>query len=173
MVRTKADGVPGTYRKVVASRAPRKVLGSSTSANNSTSFSSRKENKYAGGNPVCVRPTPKWQKGIGEFFRLSPKDSEKENRISEEAGSSGLGKAKRKSLPCTSQDPVILQRPRSEPRPRRSDQRGQGDGGQAQFGAAASGAAPTHADLFVRSYNQHTSSFGPNHNDRLCLSVNS
>ena len=54
------------------------------------------ENKYAGGNPVCVRPTPKWQKGIGEFFRLSPKDSEKENRIPEEAGSSGLGKAKRK-----------------------------------------------------------------------------
>ena len=54
------------------------------------------ENKYAGGNPVCVRPTPKWQKGIGEFFRLSPKDSEKENRIPEEAGSSGLGKGKRK-----------------------------------------------------------------------------
>nr|XP_055176215.1 PCNA-associated factor isoform X3 [Nyctereutes procyonoides] len=97
MVRTKADSVPGTYRKVVASRAPRKVLGSSTSATNSTSLSSRKvENKYAGGNPVCVRPTPKWQKGIGEFFRLSPKDSEKENRIPEEAGSSGLGKAKRK-----------------------------------------------------------------------------
>uniref|UniRef100_A0A9L0R9W8 PCNA-associated factor n=1 Tax=Equus caballus TaxID=9796 RepID=A0A9L0R9W8_HORSE len=96
MVRTKADSVPGTYRKVVASRAPRKVLGSSTSATNSTSLSSRKaENKYAGGNPVCVRPTPKWQKGIGEFFRLSPKDSEKENRIPEEAGSSGLGKAKR------------------------------------------------------------------------------
>ncbi|ELK05341.1 PCNA-associated factor isoform X2 [Pteropus alecto] len=100
MVRTKADNVPGTYRKVVASRAPRKVLGSSTSATNSTSPSSRKaENKYAGGNPVCVRPTPKWQKGIGEFFRLSPKDSEKENRIPEEAGSSGLGKAKRKVCP--------------------------------------------------------------------------
>ncbi|XP_059274500.1 PCNA-associated factor isoform X1 [Mustela nigripes] len=97
MVRTKADSAPGTYRKVVASRAPRKVLGSSTSATNSTSPSSRKvENKYAGGNPVCVRPTPKWQKGIGEFFSLSPKDSEKENRIPEEAGSSGLGKAKRK-----------------------------------------------------------------------------
>uniref|UniRef100_A0A8C2NQY2 PCNA-associated factor n=1 Tax=Capra hircus TaxID=9925 RepID=A0A8C2NQY2_CAPHI len=98
MVRTKADSVPGRYRKVVASRAPRKVLGSSTSAN-STPLSSRKvENKYAGGNPVCVRPTPKWQKGIGEFFRLSPKDSEKENRIPEEAGSSGLGKAKRNLL---------------------------------------------------------------------------
>uniref|UniRef100_A0A8C8XBM2 PCNA-associated factor n=1 Tax=Panthera leo TaxID=9689 RepID=A0A8C8XBM2_PANLE len=97
MVRTKADSVPGTYRKVVASRAPRKVLGSSTSASNSASLSSRKvENKYAGGNPVCVRPTPKWQKGIGEFFGLSPKDSDKENRIPEEAGSSGLGKAKRK-----------------------------------------------------------------------------
>ncbi|KAM7159344.1 PCNA-associated factor isoform 1-T1 [Molossus nigricans] len=96
MVRTKAGSVPGTYRKVVASRAPRKVLGSSTSATNSTSPSSRKaESKYARGNPVCVRPTPKWQKGIGEFFRLSPKDSEKENRIPEEAGSSGLGKGKR------------------------------------------------------------------------------
>uniref|UniRef100_A0A8C9DDL8 PCNA-associated factor n=1 Tax=Prolemur simus TaxID=1328070 RepID=A0A8C9DDL8_PROSS len=43
MVRTKADSVPGTYRKVVASRAPRKVLGSSTSATNSASISSRKE----------------------------------------------------------------------------------------------------------------------------------
>ncbi|XP_025245326.1 PCNA-associated factor isoform X1 [Theropithecus gelada] len=104
MVRTKADSVPGTYRKVVAARAPRKVLGSSTSATNSTPVSSRKaENKYAGGNPVCVRPTPKWQKGIGEFFRLSSKDSEKENQIPEEAGSSGLGKAKR------NQEPPILQ----------------------------------------------------------------
>uniref|UniRef100_A0A7N9CTN0 PCNA-associated factor n=1 Tax=Macaca fascicularis TaxID=9541 RepID=A0A7N9CTN0_MACFA len=42
MVRTKADSVPGTYRKVVAARAPRKVLGSSTSATNSTPVSSRK-----------------------------------------------------------------------------------------------------------------------------------
>uniref|UniRef100_UPI00148684CF PCNA-associated factor n=1 Tax=Arvicanthis niloticus TaxID=61156 RepID=UPI00148684CF len=57
------------------------------------------ENKYAGGNPVCVRPTPKWQKGIGEFFRLSPKDSKKENQIPVEAGSSGLGKTKRKACP--------------------------------------------------------------------------
>uniref|UniRef100_A0A2K5EAT9 PCNA-associated factor n=1 Tax=Aotus nancymaae TaxID=37293 RepID=A0A2K5EAT9_AOTNA len=73
MVRTKADSVPGTYRKA--------------------------ENKYAGGNPVCVRPTPKWQKGIGEFFRMSSKDSEKENCIPEEAGSSGLGKAKKKACP--------------------------------------------------------------------------
>uniref|UniRef100_A0A8C7ETZ7 PCNA-associated factor n=1 Tax=Neovison vison TaxID=452646 RepID=A0A8C7ETZ7_NEOVI len=104
MVRTKADSAPGSYRKVVASRAPRKVLGSSTSATNSTSPSSRKvENKYAGGNPVCVRPTPKWQKGIGEFFSLSPKDSEKENRIPEEAGSSGLGKAKRNQEPMMQQ----------------------------------------------------------------------
>uniref|UniRef100_A0AAA9TVD8 PCNA-associated factor n=4 Tax=Bos TaxID=9903 RepID=A0AAA9TVD8_BOVIN len=43
MVRTKANSVPGSYRKVVASRAPRKVLGSSTSAANSTPLSSRKE----------------------------------------------------------------------------------------------------------------------------------
>ncbi|XP_048188913.1 PCNA-associated factor-like isoform X1 [Perognathus longimembris pacificus] len=100
MVRTKADSAPSTYRKVVTSCAPRKVLGSSTSAINNPSPSSRKaENKYAGGNPVCVRPTPKWQKGIGEFFRLSPKGSEKENQIPEEAGPSGLGKTKKRTCP--------------------------------------------------------------------------
>ncbi|XP_008570337.1 PREDICTED: PCNA-associated factor-like isoform X1 [Galeopterus variegatus] len=100
MLWTKADTVPGTYRKVVASRAPRKVLGSSTSAINSTTLSLTKaENKYAGGNPVCVRPTPKRQKGTSKFFRSSPKDSEKENQIPEEVRSSGLGKAKRKACP--------------------------------------------------------------------------
>lgn len=46
-----------------------------------------------------MRPTPKWQKGIGEFFRLSPKESKKENQAPEEAGTSGLGKAKRKACP--------------------------------------------------------------------------
>ncbi|XP_057585951.1 PCNA-associated factor-like isoform X1 [Hippopotamus amphibius kiboko] len=105
MVRTRADGVPGSYRKAVASRASRKVLVSSTSAADSMPLSLRKaENKYAGGNTVYVRPTPKWQKGIGEFFRLSPKESEKENRIPEEAGSSGLGKAKRKACPLPLDD---------------------------------------------------------------------
>ncbi|XP_070275445.1 PCNA-associated factor-like isoform X1 [Myotis yumanensis] len=105
MVRTRAYSCLGTYRKVVAARAPRKVLGSSTSATNFTSPSWRKaENKYARGNPVCVRPTPKRQKGIGEFFRLSPKDSDKENRIPEEVGSSGLGKGKRKVHPLPPDD---------------------------------------------------------------------
>lgn len=99
MVRTKANYVPGAYRKAVASQAPRKVLGSSTFVTNSSSSSRKAENKYAGGNPVCVRPTPKWQKGIGEFFRLSPKESKKENQAPEEAGTSGLGKAKRKACP--------------------------------------------------------------------------
>ncbi|XP_007532407.2 PCNA-associated factor isoform X2 [Erinaceus europaeus] len=98
MVRTKADSAPATYRKVVTSRAPRKVLGASSSAPNSGSPSSRRgESKYAGGNPVCVRPTPKWQKGIGEFFSLAPKDSEKENWIPEDSESSCLGKANRKA----------------------------------------------------------------------------
>ncbi|XP_062943300.1 PCNA-associated factor-like isoform X2 [Cynocephalus volans] len=41
MVRTKADSVPGTHRKVVASQAPRRVLGSSTSATNSMLLSSK------------------------------------------------------------------------------------------------------------------------------------
>ncbi|KAE8617391.1 hypothetical protein XENTR_v10009058 [Xenopus tropicalis] len=110
MVRTKADSAgssasSGSYRKAVAARAPRKTFGSSSSGSNHvTSPTGKKsESKYAGGNPVCVRPTPTWQKGIGEFFG-SPSTSqpEKENRIpsdDEEAGGSGAGKAPRKSRP--------------------------------------------------------------------------
>ncbi|MEE6524105.1 hypothetical protein FKM82_023340 [Ascaphus truei] len=106
MVRTKADSAgSGSYRKAVAARAPRKAFGSSPSTSNpATSPSGKKsDGKYAGGNPVCVRPAPTWQKGIGEFFG-SPSTSplEKENRVpsdGEEAGGSGLGKARRKTRP--------------------------------------------------------------------------
>uniref|UniRef100_A0A8C6HSI8 PCNA-associated factor n=1 Tax=Mus spicilegus TaxID=10103 RepID=A0A8C6HSI8_MUSSI len=87
------------YQKALASQAPRKVPGSSTFVTNSSSSSRKAENKYAGGNPVCVRPTPKWQKGIWEIFRLSPKESKEESQIPEGAGSSGLGKATRKACP--------------------------------------------------------------------------
>uniref|UniRef100_A0A8C9QQW5 Uncharacterized protein n=1 Tax=Spermophilus dauricus TaxID=99837 RepID=A0A8C9QQW5_SPEDA len=38
----KADSIPSTYRKVVASQAPKKVLGPSISATNCTWLSSRK-----------------------------------------------------------------------------------------------------------------------------------
>ncbi|XP_063169956.1 PCNA-associated factor [Candoia aspera] len=102
MVRTKATcgGTAGAYRKVVAARAPRKVLGSGP-ANVSPSPTSRKaESKYAGGNPVCVRPTPPWQKGIGEFFRQTPNLLEKENQNSEEEpGCSEIGKRRKKARP--------------------------------------------------------------------------
>ncbi|EDL35879.1 mCG49332 [Mus musculus] len=63
MVRTKANYVPGAYRKALASQAPRKVPGSSTFVTSSSSSSRKAENKYAGGNPVCVRPTPKKASG--------------------------------------------------------------------------------------------------------------
>ncbi|XP_064373749.1 PCNA-associated factor isoform X2 [Dromaius novaehollandiae] len=95
MVRTKADGGGGgTYRKVVAARAPRKVLGSS-SANAGPSSSPqplarRAEGRYAGGNPVCVRPTPAWQRGIGEFLRRPQKENQAPG--GEAAGSSGAAR---------------------------------------------------------------------------------
>uniref|UniRef100_A0A671PQK4 PCNA-associated factor n=1 Tax=Sinocyclocheilus anshuiensis TaxID=1608454 RepID=A0A671PQK4_9TELE len=71
MVRTKADSVPGAYRKAVAASAPRKSLGASGSVNAHSSGAQSgtpAKGKYAGGNPVCLRPTPTWQKGIGDFF---------------------------------------------------------------------------------------------------------
>ncbi|XP_043933425.1 PCNA-associated factor [Protopterus annectens] len=107
MVRTKADCASGSYRKAVAAKAPRKTFGSASTSNSLTSPSGKKsENKYAGGNPVCVRPIPKWQKGIGEFFG-SPSKTEKENRNpsdDEEAGGSGLGKAPRKARPLPEEE---------------------------------------------------------------------
>lgn len=60
------------------------------------------KNKYAGGNSVCPRPTPTWQKGIGDFFGGPPRKPEKENQRpqeaedDEEAGGSGMSKASRK-----------------------------------------------------------------------------
>ncbi|XP_032089257.1 PCNA-associated factor-like [Thamnophis elegans] len=102
MVRTKANcgGTSGAYRKVVAARAPRKALVSGQ-VNVSSSPASRKgESKYAGGNPVCVRPTPTWQKGIGEFFRQTPNRREKENHNSEEEpGCSEIGKRRKRARP--------------------------------------------------------------------------
>ncbi|KAM9377160.1 PCNA-associated factor isoform 1-T2 [Pholidichthys leucotaenia] len=107
MVRTKADNVPASYRKAVAASAPRKSLGasSSNSSSSSSQSSTPAKNKYAGGNPVCPRPTPTWQKGIGHFFGGPPM---KENREpvddGEEAGGSGMSKASRKSRPLPPED---------------------------------------------------------------------
>uniref|UniRef100_A0A673I7U5 PCNA-associated factor n=1 Tax=Sinocyclocheilus rhinocerous TaxID=307959 RepID=A0A673I7U5_9TELE len=58
------------------------------------------KSKYAGGNPVCPRPTPLWQKGIGDFFG-GPSRKENLHPVSdeEEAGGSGVTKAPRKSRP--------------------------------------------------------------------------
>ncbi|GCB74313.1 hypothetical protein scyTo_0003402 [Scyliorhinus torazame] len=99
MVRTKADGPSvstGSYRKAVAARAPRKALGCTSTANISLTSPGKKEGKYAGGNPVCPRPTPKWQKGIGEFFGGPSKQPEKENTVpsDDEASSSKAGTSK-------------------------------------------------------------------------------
>lgn len=51
---------------------------------------------------MCPRPTPTWQKGIGDFFGGPPRKPEKENQRpqeaddEEEAGGSGMSKASRK-----------------------------------------------------------------------------
>ena len=46
---------------------------------------------------MCPRPTPTWQKGIGDFFGGPCREPEKENQLpqsdDEEAGGSGVSKA--------------------------------------------------------------------------------
>jgi len=46
---------------------------------------SGKAGRYVGGNPVCARPTPEWQKGISSFMKKVPDkdvkpDAEDENQ---------------------------------------------------------------------------------------------
>ncbi|GAB1601487.1 PCNA-associated factor-like [Argonauta hians] len=72
MVRTRADGC-ASVRKAVAARAPRKSLGPCTSSADPASPTS---NKYSGGNPVCARPTPDWQKNITKFFKSNNVNNE-------------------------------------------------------------------------------------------------
>ncbi|KAM9854205.1 PCNA-associated factor [Aulostomus maculatus] len=106
MVRTKADSVPASYRKAVAASAPRKSLGSSsTNSSSSGQAATPAKSKYAGGNPVCPRPTPTWQRGIGDFFGGPSRKPEKENQRpqevedGEEPGGSGVSKTIRKCRP--------------------------------------------------------------------------
>ncbi|XP_043536457.1 PCNA-associated factor [Chiloscyllium punctatum] len=97
MVRTKADSPStstGSFRKAVAARAPRKALGCASTANVSLTSPGKKENKYAGGNPVCPRPTPKWQKGIGEFFGPFKQPGKENTEPSDISSSSKAGTSK-------------------------------------------------------------------------------
>ncbi|XP_068814806.1 PCNA-associated factor isoform X1 [Struthio camelus] len=96
MVRTKAGGGGGggTYRKVVAARAPRKVLGSSSvNAGPPPPPAKRAESRPVGGNPVRVRPTPAWQRGIGEFLRR-PQKEKAAAAGGEAAGGSGAARVR-------------------------------------------------------------------------------
>lgn len=46
-------------------------------------------NKYGGGNVVCPRPVPDWQKGISNFFPKSPMGKGKENHEPDIVGLGG------------------------------------------------------------------------------------
>uniref|UniRef100_A0A8C4Z4P4 PCNA-associated factor n=1 Tax=Gadus morhua TaxID=8049 RepID=A0A8C4Z4P4_GADMO len=100
MVRTKADSVPGSYRKGNGGPGSRLTW--------LTLVVSPAKGKYAGGNPVCPRPTPDWQKGIGDFFGGPGRVPEKENQLplveEGEAGGSGTSKASRRSRPLPEEE---------------------------------------------------------------------
>ncbi|XP_064013159.1 PCNA-associated factor [Pogoniulus pusillus] len=93
MVRTKADS-GRSYRKVVVARAPRKVLGSS-GVNAGPSPAAKRG--AAPRNPVCLRPAPAWQRGIGEFLQRSR--TEKRAPCGEQAAGRGLRAAAKRACP--------------------------------------------------------------------------
>ncbi|XP_074455819.1 PCNA-associated factor [Larus michahellis] len=101
MARTKACG--GAGRKVLVARAPRKVLGCSSLNAGPSPAAKKGEGRRVGGNPVCPRPVPAWQKGIGAFLRLPQKENREPG--GEAAESSGLGPAATKA-PLLPSDPA-------------------------------------------------------------------
>uniref|UniRef100_H2YWF4 PCNA-associated factor n=1 Tax=Ciona savignyi TaxID=51511 RepID=H2YWF4_CIOSA len=77
MVRTKASVTSAAIR-ASAAKAPRKNFTASSS-HSSVDFSSPSGKKNnVGGNPVCPRPTPDWQKPIATFFQSKPTKSQSE-----------------------------------------------------------------------------------------------
>ncbi|TRY56955.1 hypothetical protein DNTS_023887 [Danionella cerebrum] len=116
MVRTKADGGSGSYRKAVAASAPRKSLGASGSATVKSPRTGKSGKKgYTPRAPVYSWPTPTWQKGIGQFLKPGPseKDGEHPEQVSpneeedgdeEEAGVSGASAAPRRARPIIDDD---------------------------------------------------------------------
>ncbi|XP_059164778.1 PCNA-associated factor-like [Physella acuta] len=88
MVRTKADGC-SSGRKALGAQAPRKSFsGASSSTGSSDGGSPAGKGKYAGGNPVCPRPTPDWQKGISTFFTKPSGSSPSKSQSSQDSKSS-------------------------------------------------------------------------------------
>lgn len=68
MARTKANSAG---RKAAGAKAPRKQVGGSSAGSSfgsPTSSGVSKNRNGVGGNPVKWWPSPKWQKGIGDFF---------------------------------------------------------------------------------------------------------
>ncbi|GFO34466.1 pcna-associated factor [Plakobranchus ocellatus] len=100
MVRTKADGCSSS-RKVVVGQASRKSLGGGSSSSSADGGSPAGKGKYAGGNPVCVRPTPDWQKGITSFFG-KPSTSSSSSESSSSPSSSQESVITDESSPSTS-----------------------------------------------------------------------
>jgi len=91
MVRTRADN--GMRKAIGAKVSNPKSLGGGGSGGGSSSQGQsprggKAVSKYAGGNTVCDRPTPEWQKGIGGFLVKKPASSADDNNheIKQELG---------------------------------------------------------------------------------------
>lgn len=64
-------------RRVGSKSSKKESRASSNSSSNNASVGSGSSNYNKGGNPVCQRETPEWQKPITTFFKKA--EAEKEN----------------------------------------------------------------------------------------------
>uniref|UniRef100_A0A8C3RD66 PCNA-associated factor n=1 Tax=Cyanoderma ruficeps TaxID=181631 RepID=A0A8C3RD66_9PASS len=81
---------------VLAARAPRKALGS-TSINATDISLPAGDRRPVGLNRVCVRPVPAWQRGISDFLKLASKENRApDGEMPGPSTASGLGALKMK-----------------------------------------------------------------------------
>uniref|UniRef100_A0A2H1VK24 PCNA-associated factor n=1 Tax=Spodoptera frugiperda TaxID=7108 RepID=A0A2H1VK24_SPOFR len=85
-----------------------------TKASVGSKASSDKGSKgYSGGNPVCPRETPKWQKPITRFFisKEDPRDEEVE--VDDETATSSKPKPKPNVIQSDSEEEILIEKPKN------------------------------------------------------------
>ncbi|CAH1642668.1 unnamed protein product [Spodoptera littoralis] len=87
-----------------------------TKASVGSKASSEKGSKgYSGGNPVCPRETPKWQKPITKFFISKEDPRDEEVDVDDETATSSNSKPKEKPnvIYSDSEEEILIEQPKN------------------------------------------------------------
>ncbi|XP_021197877.2 PCNA-associated factor [Helicoverpa armigera] len=113
MARTKAS--VGSKVSAGKSSKARCSVAPPSSSSGASGSSDRTSKTSSGGNPVCPRETPKWQRPITNFFinKDEPKRREDEPMDDEEAGTSKPKQKKSNIIHSDTEDEVLVEKPKN------------------------------------------------------------